>query len=129
MKTLQKTLIIAATLASTAAIVPALADAEPVAVVRVDYGRGLDHKARGNMEINSRIDRIQDRIRLGKSTRRISRMEAARLDQQLGSIIATKRTYERTGRGLDGRETAMLNDRLDRLSADTRLQAHDGNRW
>ncbi len=127
MKTLQKTLIIAAALASTAAIVPALANAQPAAVIRVDYGRGWDH--RGGQEINSRIDRIQDRINMGQSTRRISRMEAARLNQQLGSIIATKRTYERTGRGLDGRETAMLNDRLDRLSADTRLQAHDGNRW
>ncbi len=127
MKTLHKTLIIAAALASTATIVPALANAQPAAVIRVDYGRGWDH--RGSQEINSRIDRIQDRINMGQSTRRISRIEAARLNQQLGSIIATKRTYERTGRGLDGRETAMLNDRLDRLSADTRLQAHDGNRW
>ncbi len=127
MKTLQKTLIVLAAVAGTAATLPAIATAQPAAVVRVDYGRNWDHRA--SAEINSRIDRIQDRINMGQSNRRISRMEASRLNQQLGSIIATKRTYERTGRGLDGRETAMLNDRLDRLSADTRLQAHDGNRW
>ena len=130
MNTVQKTLLALTALTSVAVVIPAVADAaQPVAVVRVDAGRGWDRHDDRNMEINSRIDRLQDRIRMGESTRHLSRREAARLDNQLGRIISNKRMYERSGRGLDPRETAMLNQSLDRLSADARLQARDGNRW
>ncbi len=147
MNTAQKTLIALATLAAaaTALAAPAMA-AEVKAVVRVDYdrhggwddrgNRGGDRDDRAGYQLDERIDRLQDRIRMGERSGQLNRREAFRLKDRLDRIEATKRSYERSGRGLDGREVAMLDDSLDRLSDDIHDQRNDrdygrggGSRW
>lgn len=155
MKTAQKTLIaIAALAAATASLAPAMASAQTTAVVRVDYGRGdwdrsgwdrsgwgNDHRGgwdndrrggwdnRASMDLDRRIGQLHDRIHWGERSGQLSHREADRLSDRLDRIEDTKRAYERSGRGLDGREIASLNDSLDRLSADIRYQGHDRDRW
>lgn len=150
MNTAQKTLIALATLAAAATGLAAPAMAGDVrAVVRVDYDRhggwddhgrhgGWDDRDdnRGAYQLDERIDRLQDRIRMGERTGQLNRREAFRLRDRLDRIEATKRAYERSGRGLDRREVAMLSDSLDRLADDIHDQRSDrdygrggGNRW
>jgi hypothetical protein len=141
MKTLQTALIAAAALAATAVglSAPTANAADTRAYVQVDLGRGgYDRDDRGfgrggydrdGFSLDRRIDDLQRRIDLGVRSRQLSGREADRLYDRLNSIERTKRSYERSGRGLDGREVAMLNDSLDRLSADIRYQGHDNNRW
>lgn len=140
MKTLHTALVAAAaiTAAAIGLTAPATASANTRAVVAVDLGRGYDHHDRdfgrgdrwnGGFSLDSRIDQLQSRIDMGVRTRQLSGREADRLYSRLNSIERTKRSYERSGRGLDGREVAMLNDSLDRLSGDIRYQGRDGNRW
>jgi hypothetical protein len=132
MKTLQTALIAAAALAATAVglSAPTANAADTRAYVQVDLGRGgYDRDYRDGFSLDRRIDDLQRRIDLGVRSRQLSGREADRLYDRLNSIERTKRSYERSGRGLDGREVAMLNDSLDRLSADIRYQGHDNNRW
>lgn len=84
--------------------------------------------ARGNGQINSRIDTIRDRIVDGKRAHRLSNREATRLLGRLDNINDLKVAYMRTGRGLDRNEISTLQTKLDRLSGDIRYQGHDGNR-
>ncbi len=123
-----KTLITMAAMAAalTTMTAPALAEAQPLKPVAIAYHDRFD--AHASAELNSRISNLQTRIDMGKRTRQLSLREAARLSSQLSSIVSTKRSFERSGRGLDGREVATLNTRLDDLSARIHVQAHDGNR-
>ncbi len=137
MKTLHTALVAAAaiTAAAIGLTAPATASAETHAVVRVDYGRGYDRdygrgdRWNGGYGLDSRINQLEDRISMGLRTRQLSGREADRLYGRLHSIENTKRYYERSGRGLDSREVAMLNESLDRLSGEIRYQGRDGNRW
>jgi len=94
---------------------------------RGGHDRGYDN--RGTYQLDARIDALRDRIDRSRDRGSLSRREADRLEWRLRSITDAKRSYERSGRGLDGREVAMLNDRLDNLSADVRGEGRDGNRW
>lgn len=141
MKTLQTALVTAAAIAAAAVglSAPTTASADTRAVVQVDLGRGydrgydrydrFDRGDRGGYSIDRRIDQLQARIDMGVRSRQLSGREADRLYDRLNAIERTKRSFERSGRGLDGREVAMLNDSLDRLSLDIRFQGRDGNRW
>jgi hypothetical protein len=124
MKTLITMAAIAAALTTMTA--PAMASAQPLKPVAVAYNNHFDNHA--STELNARIGNLQTRIDMGKRTRQLSFREASRLSSQLSSIISTKRSFERSGRGLDGREVATLNSKLDGLSARIHVQAHDGNR-
>ena len=136
--TIKTTLIALTALASVAGGLglPALANAQ--VVVRADvhsggwdrrggHDRGYDN--RGTYQLDARIDALRDRIDRSRDRGSLSRREADRLEWRLRGITDTKRSYERSGRGLDGREVAMLNDRLDNLSADVHGEGRDGNRW
>ena len=82
-----------------------------------------DH--RSDRQIENRIDNIHDRIADGRRANRISMREATRLTTRLDGINDLKRDYMRTGRGIDSREKAQLNARLDRLSSEVRYERHD----
>ena len=82
-----------------------------------------DHRT--DRQIEARIDNIQDRIEDGRRANRISYREAKRLNTRLEGVIDMARGYMRTGRGIDGREKATLNARLDQLSAEVRYERHD----
>ena len=142
--TMKTTLIALTALASVAGglTLPAMANAQS-AYVRADVGGwdrrddGWDRRGgydrggydRGGWQINSRIERLRDWIDRAEDSGRLSHREAVRLEWRLRRIADMKRDFERSGRGLDGREVAMLNDRLDDLSRDVRYEGHDGNRW
>lgn len=141
--TIKTTLIALTALASVAGglALPAMANAQ--VVVRADVDSGWDHRDggwdrrggygrfddRASARLDDRIDSLRDRIDRGRDRGMLSRREADRLNWRLRGIANDKRQYERSGRGLDGREVAMLNDRLDNLSGDIRGQGRDGNRW
>jgi len=138
--TIKTTLIALTALASVAGglTLPAMANAQS-AYVRADVGSGWDRRDdgwdrrggydRGGWQINARIERLRDWIDRAEDSGRLSHREGQRLEWRLRRIAEMKRDYERSGRGLDGREMATLNDRLDQLSADVRYEGHDGNRW
>lgn len=84
--------------------------------------------ARGDRQVNNRIENIRERIVDGKRSSRLSYREAMRLQTRLENINDDKVAYMRSGRGIDTREKANLLNRLDALSADVRYQARDGNR-
>jgi hypothetical protein len=123
MKTTITLAAIAATLMTLTA--PAMVNAQPLTHMTVAYNNHFD--AHASADLNARINNLQTRIDMGKRTRQLSFREASRLSSQLSSIISTKRSFERSGRGLDGREVATLNSKLDDLSARIHVQAHDGN--
>jgi hypothetical protein len=113
--TLIKALIAAAALTGTVSAVAA--DAQPRPMVREMRDDRIDN----------RIDNLHDRIIEGRRYHALSGREAARLNARLNTIRSLERQFERS-RGLDARETATLNMKLDQLSADIRYQGHDGNR-
>ncbi|WP_443749604.1 hypothetical protein [Asticcacaulis solisilvae] len=112
--TLVKALILATALTGTVSAVAADAQPRPVVSAMRD-----DH-------LDGRIDNLRTRIEDGRRDHALSGREAARLTSRLNGIRSLKRQYER--RGLDARETATLNAKLDQLSADIHYQGHDGNR-
>lgn len=145
--TIKTTLIALTALASVAGglTLPAMANAQS-AYVRADVNSGWDrddrggwdrhgdrdrggYDNRGGWQIDARIDRLRNWIDRAEDNGRLSRHEGERMEWRLRRIVDMKRDCERSGRGLDGREVAMLNDRLDSLSADVRFEGHDGNRW
>ena len=80
---------------------------------------------RADRQVEARIDNIQDRIENGRRANRISYREARNLNMRLEGVINLARDYMRTGRGIDSREMAQLDARLDRISADVRYERHD----
>ncbi len=152
MKTTIKTLITLAAITSslTAVCIPAIASAQTtrttlIVMDRGDNRGGFDRRDdgrrddgrwgnerwdnRGGGSVDRRIDMMQDRLEMGRRNGALSRREAWRIDAGLHDIISLKRDFERSGRGLDGREVNILNARLDRLSEQMRFERHDGNRW
>ena len=129
--TTTKTLITLAAMAAslTALTIPAVSDARPLQRHTIERSHN-DNRSdmRGSAELNGRINTIESRIDLGRRSGQLSFRESARLKDSLGDITALKRSYERSGRGLNFQETATLNNRLDNLSGRIHLQGHDGNR-
>lgn len=117
--TFLKALLAAAALTGTVAAVTA--DAQPRPMER------MEHREMRDDRIDFRIDNLRERISDGRRVRALSGREAARLTSRLNGIHSLERQFERS-RGLDARETAMLNMKLDQLSSDIRYQGHDGNR-
>jgi hypothetical protein len=143
--TIKTTLIALTALASVAGglTLPTLANAQS-AYVRADVGSGWDRRDdgwdrrggydrggydRGGWQIDARIERMRNWIDRAEDSGRLSRREGERMEWRLRRIAEMKRDYERSGRGLDGREVAMLNGRLDNLAADIHYEGNDGNRW
>ena len=124
-KTALKSLIAAAAL--SAALTGMAANAQPV-----PQNHGMGHGpvvTQGNgMQLKTRVENLRSRINEGKRFRKLSVREASRLTGRLNEIVSLQRTYERSKHGLDMRETATLNAKLDQLSADIHYQGNDGNR-
>lgn len=126
-----KTLITMAAMAAslTALTIPAVSDAHPMQRQSIERGYH-DNRSdmRGTVELNGRINSVENRISLGRRSGQLSLREAGRLNDRLYNITALKRSFERSGRGLNRAEVATLNSRLDTLSGQIRVQGHDGNR-
>ena len=102
------------------AAVGTLAAALPATAAPFEHGgyagAGVDQRIR---EISFRIDR-------GMRDGSLSRREARGLRAQLDGVQRLEYRYGRDG--LDGRERADLNARLDRVSFQVRGERHDGDR-
>lgn len=90
--------------------------------------RGGHHQDNGR-GIEMRIQNLQERIHDGRRSGDLSRREASRLESRLYAVISLKRSYERSGRGLNRDEAQTLNTKLDYLSTQVRSNRHDSNRW
>ena len=83
---------------------------------------------RQSTDLNDRITSLRSDLNKGQRSGRISRKEAARLTGKLENITGLKRSYERSGRGLNNNEVRTLNAKLDTLSGQIRTQKLDHNR-
>lgn len=81
----------------------------------------------GWMSINERQARLDARIDAGLRRGEITRVEARRLRAEFNGIARLEARYRRGG--LSNWERADLDRRFDRLSAQIRVQAHDGDRY
>jgi len=85
-------------------------------------------EARADVRIDSRIQSLRGDISLGQRSGRISRTEASRLNRKVDDVALLKRSYERSGRGLNGQEANALNAKIDTVATQIRVQARDNNR-
>jgi len=89
------------------------------------YGVNTSYESRQNtLSVDSRIARIDNRIQRGRRDGSLSRSEAREARDHLNDIRAEYRARQRDGR-LSDRDEASLQARLDRLSADVRMDRRD----
>ena len=92
------------------------------------YGRNASYDSRANTwDIDTQINRIADRIQRGRADGSLSPGESRRAERTLSDIRREEQYRGRDGR-LDPRERATLQARLDDLSAQVRMDRHDGDR-
>jgi hypothetical protein len=77
--------------------------------------------------VDGRQARQQARIARGIASGSLTPLETARLERRAAAVARTEAAMRRSG-GLSCRERAVLDRRLDRLSAAIRVQTHDGQR-
>ncbi|MDC7682437.1 hypothetical protein PQU92_04070 [Asticcacaulis sp. BYS171W] len=112
-----------ATVSASALSVPALAAGQYDRGDRWD--RREDVRDRRDNHVDARIDRLEDRLDQGRRSGRLTRAEFVRLNSELNGIDNLSRQYERSGRGIDSREMANLDYRLDRFETKLRWERND----
>jgi uncharacterized protein YcfJ len=85
------------------------------------YSYNTSYNSRVNtMDVDTRMSRIEDRIRAGRADGTLSRREANDANRTLADI--RRQEYDMRGDGrLSDRDMSMLQARLDRLSAQVRM--------
>ncbi|MFT3995906.1 MAG: hypothetical protein QM667_00745 [Asticcacaulis sp.] len=109
----------AVAIASLSAITPAFAAGQPAPMHREAV---RDHR---DNRVDVRIDRLEDRLDMGRRTGRLTRTEFSRLSNELDGIEKLSRQYDRSGRGIDSREMATLTYRLDRFEQKLHWERND----
>ena len=128
---MKKILLSVAALASLAAAAPAMA--QPYGDYDRDYNRGYDNgryygyergdNDRGAYNFNARERELAQRIERGRRNGTLSWAEARQLRYQLSQIQYLERRYRVNG--LNGRERADLDRRLDRVAIQLRVDMRD----
>jgi len=77
------------------------------------------------VNIDARKAMLAQRIQIGLRNGSLTPREATRLRMELRNIQRMEIQFRRTGRGLDRREIALLNARMDRLSTQIRWERND----
>lgn len=91
-------------------------------------GPGRDFRppvAAPGASINARQAMLAQRIDMGVRNGSLNRREADRLRVELRNIQRLEAQFRRSGNGLDRREIAQLDNRLDRLSTQVRWERND----
>jgi hypothetical protein len=89
------------------------------------YGRHASYDSRANTwDIDTQINRIEDRIQRGRSDGSLSRHESRDAMDALNDIRREAQYRSRDGR-LSERDQSMLQARLDRLSDQVRMDRHN----
>ena len=78
--------------------------------------------------VDGRQARQQARIARGIASGSLTPLETARLEHRAAAVARTEAAMRRSGGGLSRRERAVLDCRLDSLSAAIRVQTHDAQR-
>ena len=93
------------------------------------YGRNASYETRANSwDIDTQINRINDRITRGRSDGSLSRQEAYKASNTLSDIRREEQRRMRDGH-LSDRDRSTLLARLDRLSSDVRLDRRDHDNY
>ncbi|MFT4091509.1 MAG: hypothetical protein QM645_12310 [Asticcacaulis sp.] len=79
------------------------------------YERQQDRIDNRDRSVDRRIDNLEFRINQGRRTGALNRNEVNRLSNDLRDIKSLSRRYERSGRGIDRQEAAVLDRRLNAL--------------
>lgn len=90
-------------------------------------GRGWTDQRGEWVSINRRQDQLDRRIEAGYRSGRLTPREATRLRAEFNALEKLEARYRVNG--LSGRERADLDQRFDRLAANLREEARDGQRY
>lgn len=127
-----KKFLIAAAAVATLAGAAGAASAQPYGHHRPGYGGGYRDDYRGGrgygVAINAKQAELARRIARGERTGRLTWREARALRYDLAQINALEYRFRRT-HGLDRREFAILDNRLDRLEYRIIAEMRDGRRY
>ena len=133
MKTTLKMMIALGALSAGLAGLAPMANAQPVnpggPMIPPGPAGHAERQMMRNDELDGRIQHARESLQRGWQSHQLSRREYARLSSRLNGIIFEKRRDERSGRGIDRDELARLNQQLDELHRDTRIQKFDNNQW
>lgn len=113
----------AVAIASLAAITPAFAAGQHDRYDR--YDRREDVRDYRDNRVDARIERLEDRLDMGRRSGRLTRSEFGRLSSELNGIERLSNQYERSGRGIDRQEMANLSYRLDRFEQKLHWERND----
>jgi hypothetical protein len=132
MKTHKTSLMIAGVISALALIAPMTASAAPDGRYADRGYEGRGYESRGRFDdrgywhgFDARISEMRDRLERGRYNGALTRYEYRGLRDRLDSIAYQKRSFQRTGHGINHREAALLDAKLDRLSAEIRYEKHD----
>ncbi|UDF02938.1 hypothetical protein [Asticcacaulis sp. AND118] len=89
------------------------------------YDRREEVRDHRDNRVDHRIDRLEDRLDMGRRNGRLTRTEFNRLSSELNGIERLSNQYERSGRGIDSREMATLDYRLDRFEQKLSWERND----
>lgn len=122
----------AVAIAGLTAITPAFAAGQYDRYDRYDrsdrydrYDRREDIRDYRDNRVDARIDRLEDRLDMGRRSGRLTRSEFGRLSSELNGIERLSYQYERSGRGIDRQEMANLSYRLDRFEQKLHWERND----
>lgn len=87
-----------------------------------------DRPDNGGQYINNQQKQIRNQIERGVRYGAITPREASRLEMELRDISRQERQF-RASRGLDRRELAILDNRLNQVERRVAVQARDGQRY
>ncbi|ADU13440.1 hypothetical protein [Asticcacaulis excentricus] len=110
-------------IAGLAAITPAFAAGQHDRYDR--YDRREDVRDYRDNRVDARIERLEDRLDMGRRSGRLTRSEFGRLSSELNGIERLSNQYERSGRGIDRQEMANLSYRLDRFEQKLHWERND----
>lgn len=113
----------AVAIAGLTAITPAFAAGQYDRYDR--YDRREDVRDYRDNRVDARIDRLEDRLDMGRRSGRLTRSEFGRLSSELNGIERLSNQYERSGRGIDRQEMANLSYRLDRFEQKLHWERND----
>ena len=77
-------------------------------------------------QLKDRVQDLRENINVGHREHKLTDNEVTRLSGRLNDIVALQQNYEKTNHGLDSKEAASLNDKLNQLAGDIRNDGENG---
>ena len=77
------------------------------------------------MQLKDRVQDLRENINVEHRDHKLTDNEVTRLTGRLNDIVALQQSYEKTNHGLDTKEAASLNDKLNQLASDIRADGEN----